>query len=683
MAITIRRFRFTCVSQHLTQLMKQALLSILFLLLYLTTTFAQNEYLPRLSINGAASELGVSPSEEIWVATAAGNVYYTPHVGAPWQLGPSGSSDIYGMTIGNDFERISVLSKDTLMISGFIQDNGKENFVYWSADHGVKWKKVVFGKSSWLDAAYADQRGRVWASGSSQLIYYSADKGQSWKTFGKVEPKGNLRFTSVHFAKNGKTGLFGSTWNNIYRTPDNCTTWQKLPTPLDQKRYVRISKENRPEISKVRIFGNYYIVNQEDRVFITKSDTINWLSLPGVINFEVTDHDSLYVIKKDLTIQLFDDAFEKAWESIEKIDSAPRAIAVKNGKLFVLTLEDNIYKIYPKEFVAAKLLTNKDSIAEPELKIALHGEKYAFDNRDILKFDSTKNRWYRYLTPNFEIGNATLYSGRIILSDKNLTKHYSLNTQTRTIEAFNLPNTLVSKKNIVGLHFEYGSQGCFHSNNARKSYKKGGNNFVAEKQVTTPEFLSNAKSSIPETYAIKLIELIDSSKFTPVTLHDLKVTAKDILGFQTFVDDKAKRLKEPNSRLRFDDLYSFPGENIDFEFYKHVADSLSNINAQDIDAVFWQANGTRSTTTNWRRLIIEFEDNEILIAENSDYLPNYLCAPWIVTYKGLRFRINSVKLGQQIEELTGGQFFDKTLADKKYAIFKIADYLYRKKLNNQ
>jgi hypothetical protein len=64
---------------------------ILFLLLLLPLgAFCQNENLARLSIVGAVSELGISPSEEIWIATKAGNVYYTKQIGDLWHLGDFG-----------------------------------------------------------------------------------------------------------------------------------------------------------------------------------------------------------------------------------------------------------------------------------------------------------------------------------------------------------------------------------------------------------------------------------------------------------------------------------------------------------------------------------------------------------------------------------------------------------------
>ena len=66
--------------------------------------------------------------------------------------------------------------------------------------------------------------------------------------------------------------------------------------------------------------------------------------------------------------------------------------------------------------------------------------------------------------------------------------------------------------------------------------------------------------------------------------------------------------------------------------------------------------------------------------ENSYNRPNYLFLPWDVAYKGLNLKSNSISFGQSINRLTNGAFFGKDVADKRYAIFRIADYLYRRKI---
>ena len=84
-------------------------------------------------------------------------------------------------------------------------------------------------------------------SGNSQLVYYSNDFGKTWTSFDKIESTGNMRINTIFF-ENTKRGIVGDFWNRIYLTEDNCKTWTKITSPLDQKKYVRTDKNIRPTI---------------------------------------------------------------------------------------------------------------------------------------------------------------------------------------------------------------------------------------------------------------------------------------------------------------------------------------------------------------------------------------------------------------------------------------------------
>ena len=107
--------------------------------------------------------------------------------------------------------------------------------------------------------------------------------------------------------------------------------------------------------------------------------------------------------------------------------------------------------------------------------------------------------------------------------------------------------------------------------------------------------------------------------------------------------------------------------------FKYFPKKDSNLIAKTISLEFFNKHLYVSTSSNLKKLIIE----------NSDDKPNYLYTPWVVDFEGLKFRTNSILFGQQIDEITNGQFFTEVARDKNYAIFKIADYLYKKKLNEK
>jgi len=297
--------------------MRFILYTVVILSFAFQSAFCQDPYLDRLSISGTVGELGISPGGDLWVATAAGKVYYRSRADQLWRENKiSASDDDYS---SNHFERVNFLSDSTIILSGFLQQDGKQDFVLRTEDYGKTWTKVRFGASSWLDGAHFSKDGKAWMTGNSQYIYYTNDSGKTWQTFDKIEKTGNLRLISMYFKKDGKTGLFGSTWNSLYLTTDNCVTWSKIPTPLTQKKYTRISKTNHPAIRKIRFLGNHYIIRQEGRTFITKTDQIEWRYLPEIEDFEVTEAGNLYTIQKDQSIQLYDSEFSSIWMSDRKL----------------------------------------------------------------------------------------------------------------------------------------------------------------------------------------------------------------------------------------------------------------------------------------------------------------------------------------------------------------------------
>lgn len=657
------------------------LLTILPSLFIALTAIGQNDYWARLSFSSRVSELGISPSEEIWVATRSGSVYYTKQIGELWHLGPFGSLDPWIRSSSKTFDRINFFDENTMMISGFIHENGKQDIVFWSGNHGTTWEKVKFGVSSWIDAAYINDNGKAWMSGSSQLIYYTEDKGKSWITFDKVGNENALRFSTIHFAQDEKTGLFGSFWNVLYRTLDNCQTWEILPTPLSQNKYERIDKEERPDIRKIRIFGSYYIINQQGRVFTSKADSIDWLRLPNVVDFDVSENENLYTINKDLSTSLFDSNFVQTWQSSQSLDQYPTAICIRNNNLFALT-HDFIYKINQNNFISSLLFTDETPIREPYLKLSFEDEEYGFENLDVLHFDKNKKAWHRILTLDFEIAHALDYNGVIILTNRTFNNYYALDLNELSVSEYILPKNLFTHLKVKEIHFESGSQGCFHSNHSKLFYIRKGDYFVIDKKSNSSEYLSNASNNIDVNKIEQIVKLVDQSRFSKVTLIDLNITKNDIFKFKQFIDSEEQRIKKSGrNHMDYDNLFSFPRGKIDFDFYRSMADSLDFLSEEDVNNVFWQSSGNRSTTTNWLRVTFVFTNNQKLTIQNNDDRPNYLHTPWIVDYDGLKFRTNSIRFGQLIESLTNGQFFDATVKDKKYAIFKIVDYMYRKQVN--
>ncbi|WP_129715231.1 hypothetical protein [Pedobacter sp. SYP-B3415] len=640
----------------------------------------QDPYLGRLSISGLVGEPGVSPRGDIWLATATGKVYYRSEGDQLWRENPISSGDFEA---SRHYERISFFADSTMMLSGFLQADGKTDFIFRTKDYGKTWEKVPFGKDSWLDGAYVGKDGKAWMTGSSQYIYYTNDSGKTWQTFDKIEKTGNLRITSVYFRDDGKTGLFGSLWNTLYLTTDNCSSWTKIPTPLTQKRYTRVSTKNRPDIRKIRINDDYYIIDQEGKTFVSKTSEINWEYLPEVQNFEVTSSGNLYTLCRDGRIKLYDSNFSCIWTSEKKVRFPVYASTVKGNELILLTAEE-LYQISPSDFRASELLRADSKIPKPELQISMNGQEYGFAGRDVLKYDATRQQWYRLMVLDFHVTNATSVNGKLLISDDSYNQFYELDPLKNAVSATHLPPNMIDLKTtpVIEFRLERDNTGCYHHDKSIRSFVRKGNRFILDTQASGGTFLNNLATSIEESEIHALAKLITETKPDQLSLQDLNITHQDISNFKQYIDKQAIKIRKKGlDDYRIGEtVYTFLAENTDFEYYKQVADSLYGIPHALIGTVFSQEDSYWSTTTVRRSVTFVFKDGKKLVVENAYNRPNYLLLPWDVDYGKYKLKSNAIGFSKALNRLTKGGFFDTDIRDKRYAIFRIAEYLYGKKL---
>lgn len=654
--------------------------TLFILILFSAFMFGQNDYKARLPISGGFTEIGISPSEKIWIATKAGNVYKSDNIDSLWHLGPFGSLDIYSSGIGETFERINFFTEDILMISGYMSgDDMSYNFVYRSEDGGKHWDKVIFGKGSWIDCAYISNNGKAWMSGSSQLIYYTEDYGKTWKEFDKVEKTGNLRFITAHFAPDGKHGLFGSTWNVLYQTQDNCKTWKKIETPLNQKKvkWVTAGRNDQPRINKVRILNDKYFVKQLGRVFYSKTDSIDWIPIENALDFEITESGNIYVVNKDLTVSLLDSNLKLLWQSKDKIE-APNALSVKNNSLFAVN-HNSICKISEKEFIRNGIFTQDISIPEPEDTILWQGERIGTSESDILQYDNQRKLWFRSFILPQELSGLFVYDDKLLTS-KSLDAYYIVDLNNKTVEPYLLPAKLVGDTNVTVQSFtiESGSQGCFHSQLTTDKYEKVGAMYRKvkdNKNMSSMIFSEKSNSLINDIF-----NRINNLTPQAISIRDLKLSPTDIAEYKKSIQDR--RDKKENG-WDFLDLKTFPGEDTDYSFYMNIVDSINSIPDSVLTKIFDIHFRGWSTTTNWIKLSFTLSNNETIIISNDSYQPNYYYSPWIITYGTFKTKCISIELGELIDSLSERKVLNKQFKDKSYALYQIADYLYWKSLNKE
>ena len=328
-----------------------------------------------------------------------------------------------------------------------------------------------------------------------------------------------------------------------------------------------------------------------------------------------------------------------------------------------------------EEFEKILLLTADSTAIDPYMKLDYKNEKIGFEGEFILKFDTKSDTWYRYMQVPFYIANVTIYDGKIITSQYRPLKHYIIDIDQKKAIPFTVPELSLGQKEIKKFTVEKGSSGCFHSWRLSKEYHYKHGAFKAGKKIGKGKNFKKMDNTITAQLLKDITLEIDSSRQKPIVWSDFDITSTDIDRYKKLI---ANIRDESWDYLDFDNPYKSVTTNNNYDFYLGAADSLNSISPITINNVFEEDSLMFSTTTNWNKLRIEFTDDTSVSILNNDDRPNYLNTPWMIEYEGLLLKSNSIKLGQLINKLTKGGLFKETQIDKKFAIYQIIDYMYKR-----
>jgi len=601
--------------------------------------FSQSVPLP-LNFNSYAIKLSVAKDESLVLVTRAGEVGLTTSIKSEWRRSKSFSENqAFGPTLDN----ANFFNKDTGFVSGFISGkSGKYNIIYHTMDGGHSWKELNFGQDGWVDDAVNLGNGEAWLSVAGSGIAYTNDYGFSWKKF-KI-PEVKQRFSNIFFNSKGE-GFIGSLWNMLAYTADNCGSWKIIPTPLDQKRYNKTNKGNRPEFNRVAIFGDYLLVKQEDLVFYSKKDTVDWLWLSEYDDFYTDPENSAIFFKTSKGNIVRVDYNLTPIHTYESITPAYSS-RCKNGSLFIVT-NNKVQQIDPNNRIVSVLFnTNQSSNIQPiYVGYTPNGNIGVLDSKAYRQKDYN-GKWDYVFDFPFSISD-----GSISLIENNLLLY------SRTDDSlfyFNLSGKLVAVKSklkmaddfckagISKLTFGSGSQGCFHYYSDQLEYIYANGVFGNQIEVSSG---SKHPSVLPENDEIRegdvmsfvknIPSLFDLSKMPSIvdlgfTEKDYQQCKNDILEFKASLESQEtkKRKKESNTK------FYFLKNNLDFSRLLAIVDSIKYLDSERLNSMLINLTDLWSTTTNWKQFQLINNKNEVITITSRYYESNAFYLPWVVRLNG-------------------------------------------------
>ena len=618
-----------------------------FFIAFLNPSFSQTP----LNFKSYAISLNVSKDQSIILTSKVGEVAIAKTIEDSWhRLDPSYENSPI-------VERACFFNKDTGLVYGFIHNKkgDKYDVIYRTTNGGNNWKEVDFGQDGWVDNASYLDNGEAWLSVSGSGIAYTSDFGSTWKKI--KSPEVRQRFTAIYFNPLHQ-GIIGSLWNLLAYTNDNGASWKFIPTPLDQKKYIKTNISQRPEIGKVALFKDHILVIQEDLVFYSSLENINWIWLPDYSNFFTDPYNSaLYFQTKKGKYVRSGEKFNPIFTSdaFETIYGAE----CKNGNLFIGNEEgifvfgpDNKLKKYP--FQNSGAFTNPKIIGYSSLGI------FGISNNKLELQSQSDGFWKYQFTFPFDIsqGNVSISDNNsIVYKKRDSVFYFSLSGELKkSTTVKELINNFYSS-GIYKIKFFKGSRGCFHYFQDQLIYTNNDgvfNNPVRNDNGSRHhDLLTDYDTEIPSTNIDELIKELPFIFQYPLSMsmQDLGFTEKDfqkckydIDKFEQYVSTIDKKKKE---KMQTD--FYFNENNLNFNRLLMLVDSTKYIDTILLNSILINPEEIISTTTNFIGFTLVNNKNETLNFTNTSNGLEDLYIPWTIDLNGCRISTTRIEVNNFLE----------------------------------
>ena len=682
--------------------MKSSLVLFLLFVLSLLTVQGQEyptndtrDYRAPLIIFGRINEISVAPDEQIWLTTAAGEIYYTNSIDSNWHYGSPLTSWHYGQPVPSPrrnwsdipwedmpyIDRISFFNADTAIMTGSIPSSeGPQKLksgYYRTTDGGHTWKLRDIGGDGWIYAAITSGYGFAWLGTADKTIYYSTDFGEHFKAL-KIPLKNSDRIYGLYMA-DAFHGIIGSDENEILITENNWRTARSIPTPLDQKKVVASELDNRPRINKVLMWGSYLIAEQCGKAFYTTTGKkVNWQAFPVRIYDFTLDKNTnlLWAVDDSLRVLTFTSPTEYVTPTDKRIPTYPIDIKAVNNSLYMILSNKRVCRANHKGLICHFPYTSDQAIEDPCLMESGDHLIWGVEEKQLYIADKKERRWYREAELDFPTCGIKLLSDSVAILWDGLRNHrYSL--PDHTIENYTLSEPLRDFLAVPIKKFSIssGSQGCFHYFNHQIEYNVTQDTLLKKALMSKEEgFKDRTDTMIDITVnvaqLVRLLKNVDTNPEKKPEIQDFNITKIDKTHYMGRVQKRLDLGKYDFSKI----------EKKDKSLYSSIPDMLDDIDKATLCDILNMGEGFTSTTKSWFKIEFVNQNNDTCWMRNFYYEdgdPWFL--PWRFEYKGQHFNCYDVALSRFIKNCITEDFYGREAFDNAVLLMKIGDYYCRKR----
>lgn len=202
--------------------------------------------------------------------------------------------------ISNGHSRNLHLVNDSIgIVYGYLSDtiNSRikaiKNVYFITYDYGKNWKMKKFPGSAHIYTVYSLDNGHIWMGGSDNILYHSDNYGDSFTAIGEPLDDKN-RILSIYM-KDAYHGIIGGLNGDLKLTQNNWSSCMDIETPLEQEKYSILEISSRDGINQVGIYNGYLLIDQNEHIYYSATESINWKEFIGSVSTFKIENDKLEV----------------------------------------------------------------------------------------------------------------------------------------------------------------------------------------------------------------------------------------------------------------------------------------------------------------------------------------------------------------------------------------------------
>lgn len=651
---------------------------ICFFISLLTSCGQTKDKRAEIELQGRINKISLSPDNTIWLTSYLGQTYFSTDLGTNWHHGKSvyKQKDEFAF-FAPQLEQISFFNKDIAIMTGYIStdENSEKNQYYLTNDGGKNWKLHQLNHNARVNCAFTNPEGKAWLGCDEMAICYSNNYGQKFTKITLPLQKSE-RVLDIYMS-NLINGIL-CTDREILKTNDNWKTAKSILSPLDQKKIISTDEENN-KISKIGIWNNYLVIKQNEKIFYTDIQNIDWKPFPinDLVYFEINQQSNqLFVVNKKG--DFFKLTSPQNYEVFAQNKDIALVLDIKfiNDSLLVLANFNQLYKINKTSNEEIIPYTTDYKIKKPFIIKKSENVTIGCQGKHLYILDDN-NEWYREKIFDFYIHNVRFLDEKTILLWNEAQQTHSYSFEDKLVKPYehHLPFKTFFESPIESLVIESGNSGCFHHSSNKIIYKNIDNSFlettkmIIEKGLEKNKF-ENFNQKFKTEQLTNILNAINAAPNKIPSINNFNITEKDKKNYLIAVDSL---IKKPKTDYRGNE------KRIDKDFYYSIVNKLDTISPVTIEKILKKKEQIISTSSSHFSIkIINQKKDTILISRFYFEKSHGWHLPWEIEYKGQHFECFNIDFSRFIKECLPKNFNNTEEFDNSVLIMEIADYFYFK-----